>query len=99
MTRRVIPALAICVACAGLTPPMHAQDATSQERSAAEAAAAAEKLRNVRELVMLANALRNATRPQQFSVVLVVSSVLTDPPTGTIPSHARKALEDMKAFL
>ena len=71
--------------------------ADAQEREVNDAARLKEARQAQQQLMEAYRRL--AASPQQFSVVLIVSSVLTDPPTGDIPSHARQALEDMKNFL
>ena len=97
MKRRVIAALVLSASCAVIGSEARAQN-TSQENAAAAAARMRQDREQAREILNRVQA-RLAASTQQFSIVLIVSSVLTDPPTDNIPPHARKALEDMKAFL
>ena len=79
-------------AIAVLTMLALAQPALAQADREAQAATSA------RELAEAVTRLA-AERTQRFRVVLIVSSTMAEPPADNIPTDARKALEDMKAFL
>lgn len=85
--KRVISAATMAVLVLPLTVLAQAEQQSEQQKRFLD-------LRN--QITQITRAL---ARPQRFRVVLIVSSTLAEPPVDNIPADARKALEDMKAFL
>ena len=90
MMRTTLAATLILATMVALAPPLGAQGAQQDD----------ERRRSAREMAAeIARLVRALDRPQRFRVVLIVSSTMAEPPSDDIPTDARKALEDMKAFL
>jgi hypothetical protein len=87
---RVLQTTIAMLTMLALAQPAPAQtDREDQERAA--------RVRDLTERVR--QALAALAGAQRFRVVLIVSSTMAEPPVDNVPADARKALEDMKAFL
>jgi hypothetical protein len=90
MMRTTLAATLILATMVAFAQPLGAQGAQQDD----------ERRRSAREMAAeIARLVRALDRPQRFRVVLIVSSTMAEPPSDGIPTDARKALEDMKAFL